>query len=119
MYKKLTGIGVPRDTDYLWRYMSFEKLANLLYTKALFFTRADKFDTSKDTEYTQTVRSAIFAEPLITPAILPACKPARFQRFKIANPLCPVNFSFFFPANPFACLEEKKIKFKSSRAVLN
>ena len=44
MYKKLTGIGVPRDTDYLWRYMSFEKLANLLYTKALFFTRADKFD---------------------------------------------------------------------------
>lgn len=44
MIRELTGIALPRETDFLWRYMSFEKFVNLLETKGLFFTRADKFD---------------------------------------------------------------------------
>ena len=44
MYRVLTGITPPEDTDYLWRYMSFEKFVSLLATSTLFFTRADKFD---------------------------------------------------------------------------
>ncbi len=44
MYSFLPGIGLPEDTDLLWRYMSFEKFVSLLNTKSLFFTRADKFD---------------------------------------------------------------------------
>ena len=44
MYRVLTGITPPEDTDYLWRYMSFEKFVSLLATRTLFFTRADKFD---------------------------------------------------------------------------
>ena len=44
MPKKLKGIGQPKDTDTVWRYMSFEKFANILATESLFFTRADKYD---------------------------------------------------------------------------
>ena len=44
MYSVLPGITLPKDTDFLWRYMSFEKFVSLLGTKSLFFTRADKFD---------------------------------------------------------------------------
>ena len=44
MYSVLPGITLPKDTDLLWRYMSFEKFVSLLDTKSLFFTRADKFD---------------------------------------------------------------------------
>ena len=44
MFKKLKGIGQPKDEDTLWRYMSFEKFTNILATKSLFFTRADKYD---------------------------------------------------------------------------
>ncbi len=44
MYYFLAGIHVPDDTDFLWRYMSFEKFVSLLDKESLFFTRADKFD---------------------------------------------------------------------------
>ncbi len=44
MSKKLKGIGQPEVTDTVWRYMSFEKFANILATESLFFTRADKYD---------------------------------------------------------------------------
>lgn len=44
MIRELAGITLPNETDYLWRYMSFEKFVNLLDTKSLFFTRTDKFD---------------------------------------------------------------------------
>ena len=44
MYKELKGIGQPEDQDTLWRYMSFEKFANILATESLFFARADKYD---------------------------------------------------------------------------
>ncbi|RKU36458.1 hypothetical protein C6496_13495 [Candidatus Poribacteria bacterium] len=45
MYSVLPGIALPtKDTDFLWRYISFEKFVSLLETKKLFFTRADKFD---------------------------------------------------------------------------
>ena len=44
MSKELKGIGQPKDIDTLWRYMSFEKFANILSTESLFFTRADKYD---------------------------------------------------------------------------
>ena len=44
MYSVLPGITLPKDTDLLWRYMSFEKFVSLLDTKSLFFTRADKFE---------------------------------------------------------------------------
>lgn len=44
MSKDLKGIGQPKDEDTLWRYMSFEKFANILATESLFFTRADKYD---------------------------------------------------------------------------
>ena len=44
MSKELKGIGQPEATDTVWRYMSFEKFANILATESLFFTRADKYD---------------------------------------------------------------------------
>lgn len=44
MLLKLTGIELPDDADFLWKYMSFEKFVNLLGTKSLYFTRADKFE---------------------------------------------------------------------------
>ena len=44
MYRTIEGIKPPEDTDTLWRYMSLEKLVNILKTESLFFTRADKFD---------------------------------------------------------------------------
>lgn len=44
MSKELKGIGQPKDEDTVWRYMSFEKFANILATKSLFFARADKYN---------------------------------------------------------------------------
>ena len=44
MSKELKGITQPKDEDVVWRYMSFEKFANILATGSLFFTRADKYD---------------------------------------------------------------------------
>lgn len=44
MYKKLDGIISPEDGATLWRYMSLEKFVNMLETKSLFFSRADKFE---------------------------------------------------------------------------
>ena len=44
MSTELRGIGQPRDEDTVWRYMSFEKFADILATGSLFFTRADKYD---------------------------------------------------------------------------
>ena len=44
MSKDLKGIIQPKDKDTVWRYMSFEKFANILATESLFFTRADKYD---------------------------------------------------------------------------
>ncbi len=44
MSKELKGIGQPEDTDIVWRYMSFEKFADILATESLFFTRADRYD---------------------------------------------------------------------------
>lgn len=44
MSKELKGIGQPKDKDTVWRYMSFEKFANILATESLFFSRADKYD---------------------------------------------------------------------------
>ena len=44
MSKELRGIIQPKDDTTLWRYMSFEKFANLLATGSLFFSRADKYD---------------------------------------------------------------------------
>ena len=44
MYKEVDGITPPDDRDTLWRYMSLEKFVNMLETKSLFFTRADKFE---------------------------------------------------------------------------
>ena len=44
MHRELKGIRKPGDTDTVWRYISFEKFADLLATGSLFFTRADKYD---------------------------------------------------------------------------
>ena len=44
MHKELEKITSPKDDAILWRYMSLEKFANILATKSLFFTRADKFE---------------------------------------------------------------------------
>ena len=44
MYKEIDGITPPEDDATLWRYMNFEKFVNILGTKSLFFTRADKFE---------------------------------------------------------------------------
>ena len=44
MSKELKDIGQPKDKDTVWRYMSFEKFANILATESLFFTRADRYD---------------------------------------------------------------------------
>ena len=44
MYNELNGITSPNDGDTLWRYISFEKFVNMLATKSLFFTKANKYD---------------------------------------------------------------------------
>ena len=44
MSKELKGIIQPKDDTTLWRYMSFEKFANILAIESLFFARADKYD---------------------------------------------------------------------------
>ena len=44
MHKKLTGIRSPGAEDTLWRYLSFEKFANLLSKKSLYFARTDTFE---------------------------------------------------------------------------
>ncbi len=44
MSKELKGIIQPKDCDTVWRYMSFEKFADILATESLFFTRADRYD---------------------------------------------------------------------------
>jgi hypothetical protein len=44
MSKELKGIIQPKDGDTVWRYMSFEKFADIVATESLFFTRADKYD---------------------------------------------------------------------------
>lgn len=35
MSKELKGIGQPKDKDIVWRYMSFEKFADILATESL------------------------------------------------------------------------------------
>ena len=44
MAKELKGIVQPENNATLWRYMSFEKFANILATESLFFARADKYN---------------------------------------------------------------------------
>ena len=44
MSKELKGIIQPKDGDTVWRYMSFEKFADIVATESLFSTRADKYD---------------------------------------------------------------------------
>ena len=44
MPEELISITHPEDEDTVWRYMSFEKFANILATESLFFSRADKYD---------------------------------------------------------------------------
>lgn len=44
MYRILTGFTSPKDEEILWRYLSFEKFANLLATESLHFARADTFE---------------------------------------------------------------------------
>ena len=56
MHKELPGVKSPKDDDILWRYMSLEKFANILATKSLFFTRADKFEDPLEGYVPQAVR---------------------------------------------------------------
>ena len=44
MSKELAGIKQPAKDATLWRYMNFEKFANILTKESLFFSRADKYD---------------------------------------------------------------------------
>ena len=44
MIIELKGTVQPKDKDTVWRYMSFEKFANILAAGSLFFSRADKYD---------------------------------------------------------------------------
>ena len=44
MDKQIKGIIQPENGDTLWRYMSFERFANILATESLFFARADKYN---------------------------------------------------------------------------
>lgn len=44
MIVELKGTGQLEDKDTVWRYMSFEKFANILATGSLFFSSADKYD---------------------------------------------------------------------------
>ena len=44
MVIELKGTAQPKDKDTVWRYMSFEKFANILATGSLFFSSADKYD---------------------------------------------------------------------------
>ena len=54
MPKELKGIGQPKAGDTLWRYMSFEKFANILATESLFLQEPISTMTSlKDTYLNQ------------------------------------------------------------------
>ncbi|MCY3739483.1 MAG: hypothetical protein OXH00_00535 [Candidatus Poribacteria bacterium] len=44
MIIELKGIVQPKNTDTVWRYMSFEKFADILATGCLFFSSADKYN---------------------------------------------------------------------------
>ena len=44
MITELKGTVQPEDKDTVWRYMGFEKFADILATGSLFFSRADKYD---------------------------------------------------------------------------
>ena len=44
MHKESLGILCPNPKDTLWRYLSLEKFASLLYTQSLYFVRADQFE---------------------------------------------------------------------------
>ena len=44
MITELKGTVQPKDKDTVWRYMGFEKFADILATGSLFFSRADKYD---------------------------------------------------------------------------
>lgn len=56
MYRKLTGILPPRDGDTLWRYLNFEKFANLLWKKSLYFARTCTFEDPYEGSVPQRVR---------------------------------------------------------------
>lgn len=62
MSLKLTGIELPDDADFLWKYMSFEKFVSLLGTKSLYFTRADKFEDPLE-GFTPVNRSTLLDAP--------------------------------------------------------
>jgi len=40
----VSGIIVPDDSERIWRYMGFSKFVSLLATRALYFSRIDKFE---------------------------------------------------------------------------
>jgi hypothetical protein len=39
-----TDYEIPEDESVIWRYLDFPKFVSLLKDRALFMTRADKFD---------------------------------------------------------------------------
>lgn len=44
MYEKHELFDAPFDQDVLWRYMDFTKFVSMLDSRALYFTRADKYE---------------------------------------------------------------------------
>ena len=55
MIIELKGTRQPKNKDTVWRYMSFEKFANVLATGSLFFSSADKYDDKLEGRIPQLV----------------------------------------------------------------
>ena len=69
MSKELKGIKQPAEHDTLWRYMNFEKFANVLATGSLFFTRADKYDDKFEGYIPEAIRQYYGSPIRINPSL--------------------------------------------------
>ena len=69
MSKELKGIKQPSKHATLWRYMSFEKFANVLATGSLFFTRADKYDDKFEGYIPEAIRQYYGSPIRINPSL--------------------------------------------------
>jgi hypothetical protein len=56
------GILMPKDSDLVWRYMSFERFENLLTTSSLYFTRLDQFSDFREASMSEPSQSAVRQE---------------------------------------------------------
>ena len=78
MIIELKGTVQLEDKDTVWRYMSFEKFANILATGSLFFSSADKYDDKLEGRIPELIMryyksAGIFFDPELRQYIMCNC----------------------------------------------